>query len=183
MAEVLVTESEAGFLAGVLESLLHVGVKDALRKLARESRVFRPRPARTCRGRHRQGPGAQAGRRAQTPGKKTPEVIGAIEKLLEGDRAGCPMTGLQWTRRTTGKIAAELGRLDIQVAAARLRPRSVHVACVSKCCGDATDDSRGPHGRRCGRTRALRLTRYTAGICVRVWSTVHTVASGAWRVP
>jgi hypothetical protein len=44
-------------------------------------------------------------------------VIGAIEKLLEGDRAGCPMTGLQWTRRTTGKIAAELGRLDIRVSA------------------------------------------------------------------
>jgi hypothetical protein len=44
-------------------------------------------------------------------------VIGAIEKLLEHDRAGCPMTGLQWTRRTTGKIAAELGRLGIRVSA------------------------------------------------------------------
>jgi hypothetical protein len=44
-------------------------------------------------------------------------VIQAIETLLEHDRAGCPMTGLQWTRRTTGKIAAELGRLDIEVSA------------------------------------------------------------------
>lgn len=44
-------------------------------------------------------------------------MIQAIETLLEHDRAGCPMTGLQWTRRTTGKIAAELGRLDIEVSA------------------------------------------------------------------
>lgn len=44
-------------------------------------------------------------------------MIQAIETLLEHDRAGCPMTGLQWTRRTTGKIAAELGRLGIKVSA------------------------------------------------------------------
>jgi hypothetical protein len=44
-------------------------------------------------------------------------VIGAIEKLLEHDRAGCPSTGLQWTRRTTGKVANELAHLGIQVSA------------------------------------------------------------------
>jgi hypothetical protein len=44
-------------------------------------------------------------------------VIEAIETLLEHDRAGCPMTGLQWTRRTTGKIATELEGLGINVSA------------------------------------------------------------------
>lgn len=44
-------------------------------------------------------------------------MIGAIEKLLEHDRAGCPMTGMQWTRRTTRKIAAELDELGIRVSA------------------------------------------------------------------
>jgi hypothetical protein len=42
-------------------------------------------------------------------------VIAAIEALLEHDRAGDPITGLQWTRRTTEKIAHELESLDIQV--------------------------------------------------------------------
>lgn len=44
-------------------------------------------------------------------------MIQAIETLLEDDRAGCPQTGLKWTRRTTGRIAEELGKLDIQVSA------------------------------------------------------------------
>jgi hypothetical protein len=44
-------------------------------------------------------------------------VIQAIETLLEDDRAGCPQSGLQWTRRTTEKIAAELGELEIRVSA------------------------------------------------------------------
>lgn len=44
-------------------------------------------------------------------------MIQEIEKLLEHDRAGCPQSGLQWTRRTTEKIAAELGALDIKVSA------------------------------------------------------------------
>ena len=39
--EALVSESEAGFAADELESVLHVGVKDALRKLAQEGRIFR----------------------------------------------------------------------------------------------------------------------------------------------
>lgn len=39
--EALVSESEAGFAADELENVLHVGVKDALRKLAQEGRIFR----------------------------------------------------------------------------------------------------------------------------------------------
>jgi len=42
-------------------------------------------------------------------------VIAAIEALLEHDRAGDPMTGLQWTRRTTEKVARELKSLGIEV--------------------------------------------------------------------
>ena len=38
--------------------------------------------------------------------KKTPEVIEAIEIILEHDTAGDPITGLKWTRKTTEKIAA-----------------------------------------------------------------------------
>jgi hypothetical protein len=43
-------------------------------------------------------------------------VIASIEKLLEHDRAGCPSTGLQWTRRTTSKVSAELAGLGIEVS-------------------------------------------------------------------
>ena len=42
-------------------------------------------------------------------------MIAAIEALLEHDRAGDPMTGLQWTRRTTEKVARELKSLGIEV--------------------------------------------------------------------
>jgi hypothetical protein len=37
-------------------------------------------------------------------------VIDLLEALLEGEVAGDPMTGLKWTRKTTRKLAAELGR-------------------------------------------------------------------------
>lgn len=40
-----------------------------------------------------------------------------IEKLLEPDTAGDPISGLRWTRRTTVKIAAQLRRLRIRVSA------------------------------------------------------------------
>src|SRR5437899_12434987 len=46
--------------------------------------------------------------------KKTPEVMAEIEKLLEPDTAGDPISGLRWTRRTTAKIAAQLLRLRIR---------------------------------------------------------------------
>src|SRR5512139_2159593 len=39
--ETLVTESDAGYASDELETVLHVGVKDPLRKLSRERRVFR----------------------------------------------------------------------------------------------------------------------------------------------
>jgi len=39
--EALVTESEAGYATDELENVLHLGVKDALRKLAHEGRIFR----------------------------------------------------------------------------------------------------------------------------------------------
>src|SRR3989441_8177887 len=45
------------------------------------------------------GPRAQSRRRAQAGGKKTPEIIEAIEILLEHDTAGDPITGLKWTRK------------------------------------------------------------------------------------
>jgi hypothetical protein len=42
-------------------------------------------------------------------------VIAAIEKLMKHETAGDPVTGLKWTRRTTAKIAGELGKLGIKV--------------------------------------------------------------------
>jgi len=43
-----------------------------------------------------------------------------IERLLEHDTAGDPMTGLRWMRKTTANVAAQLGKLGIQVS-----PRNV----------------------------------------------------------
>ncbi len=44
-------------------------------------------------------------------------MIAAIERLLEPDTAGDPISGLRWTHRTTAKIAAQLLRLRIRVSA------------------------------------------------------------------
>src|SRR5258708_2030932 len=63
------------------------------------------------------GPRPQNWRRAQAGGKKTPEIIEAIEILLEHDTAGDPITGLKWTRKTTEKIAEVLQEIDIPVSA------------------------------------------------------------------
>jgi len=49
--------------------------------------------------------------------KKTPEIIDAIEIILEHDTAGDPITGLKWTRKTTEKIAEVLQQIDIPVSA------------------------------------------------------------------
>ena len=46
--------------------------------------------------------------------------MAVIERLLEHDTAGDPISGLKWTRKTTPKIAAQLGRLGIHVS-----PRTV----------------------------------------------------------
>src|SRR6516164_4701368 len=64
------------------------------------------------RGREYAKPGADARR-----WKKKPEVMAEIERLLEPDTAGDPISGLRWTRRTTAKIAAQLLRLRIRVSA------------------------------------------------------------------
>src|SRR5207237_5267431 len=63
------------------------------------------------------GPRAQNGWRPQAGGKKTPEIIEAIEILLEHDTAGDPITGLKWTRKNTQKIAEVLQEIDIPVSA------------------------------------------------------------------
>ena len=46
-----------------------------------------------------------------------PEVIEAIEILLEHDTAGDPLTGIRWTHKTPAGIAELLRQLDIQISA------------------------------------------------------------------
>jgi hypothetical protein len=43
-------------------------------------------------------------------------VIDAIHKLMEKETAGDPISGVKWTRKTTGKIAGQLKRLGIAVS-------------------------------------------------------------------
>jgi hypothetical protein len=43
-------------------------------------------------------------------------VIDTIHKLMEKETAGDPISGLKWTRKTTGKIAGQLERLGIAVS-------------------------------------------------------------------
>ena len=59
--EVLVAESEAGYFTDELEATLHVGVKDALRKLASEGRIAREKVA----GRFLHASADRTARRAQ----------------------------------------------------------------------------------------------------------------------
>ncbi len=49
--------------------------------------------------------------------KKRREILNAIEKLMEDETAGDPITGLKWTRKTTEKISRELKRLGMAVCA------------------------------------------------------------------
>jgi transposase InsO family protein len=44
-------------------------------------------------------------------------VIACIADLLKHDQAGDPVHGLQWTRKTTRKIAGVLRRLGIRISA------------------------------------------------------------------
>ena len=44
-------------------------------------------------------------------------VIARLEALMAHETAGDPLSGLKWTRRTTAKIAAELGALGIDICA------------------------------------------------------------------
>lgn len=45
-----------------------------------------------------------------------PEAISKIEKLMEYETAGDPITGLKWTRKTTEKISKELLSININVS-------------------------------------------------------------------
>ena len=74
-----------------------------------------PPPAAGSGCRRRSGPTVWG--RAQTGGKKTPEVIEAIEILLEHDIAGDPITGIRWTHKTPACIAELLRQLDIEISA------------------------------------------------------------------
>lgn len=60
------------------------------------------------------GPAAQV--LAARPGKKTPHLVALLHGLLEHDTAGDPITGLRWSRRTTSRLAEELGQLGISVS-------------------------------------------------------------------
>jgi hypothetical protein len=51
-----------------------------------------------------------------TCGKKTPEVIETLAKIMEYETAGDPVTGCKWTRKSTEKIAQELARTNIRVS-------------------------------------------------------------------
>src|SRR5712692_5619838 len=77
----------------------------------------RPRPPAVAGSGCRDRPGATVRRRTQTGGKKTPEVIDAIEILLEHDTAGDPITGIRWTHKTPAGIAELLRQLDIEISA------------------------------------------------------------------
>ena len=84
-------------LADFLELDPHTVARGRQQLLAQDVEVDRAR--RTGGGRKRSG-------------KKTPEIIDAIEILLEHDTAGDPITGLKWTRKTTEKIAELLQQID-----------------------------------------------------------------------
>jgi hypothetical protein len=49
--------------------------------------------------------------------KKKPEIIERIEALMKYETAGDPIVGLNWTRRTTEKIATDHKKFDMQVCA------------------------------------------------------------------
>src|SRR5262249_51254180 len=55
-------------------------------------------------------------RRAQAHRKKTSEIITLIAFLLDYDTAGDPITGLKWSRRTTGKVALSLCDFGITIS-------------------------------------------------------------------
>src|SRR5205807_9125519 len=77
----------------------------------------RARPTTTICTRRGTRSCTQSRRWPQARAKKTHEMLDAIEILLEHDRAGDPITGLKWTRKTTEKIAELLQRIDIPLSA------------------------------------------------------------------
>src|SRR5437867_1945251 len=63
----------------------------------------RPRPTAATRSGHRARPLTPTRRRPKS--RWTPQIVTVIERLLEHDTAGDPITGLKWSRRTIDKIA------------------------------------------------------------------------------
>ena len=53
-------------------------------------------------------------------GKKTPEILAELERLMAPATAGDPITGLKWTRKTTAKVSRELERRGFEAC-----PRTV----------------------------------------------------------
>ena len=49
--------------------------------------------------------------------KKTPEIIQAIECIMEDDTGGDPGRGCKWTHKTTENVAEALKPADIHVSA------------------------------------------------------------------
>jgi len=47
--------------------------------------------------------------------KRAPEIVENINRLLEFETAGDPVTGLRWTQKNTKKIAEELSKIGIRV--------------------------------------------------------------------
>src|SRR5438105_5692775 len=76
-----------------------------------------PADERNCWPRKWSGGGYANRAGAASPWEKTPQVIAQIERLLEHDTAGDPMSRLRWTHKTTAKIAGQLQRLGIRVGA------------------------------------------------------------------
>jgi hypothetical protein len=71
---------------------------------------------------------------------------------MEHDIAGDPITGIKWTRRTTGKIASELQTLGIEVGArtvARLL-KGLRYSLRIGIGGDGTPVAPLPHHRTSG---------------------------------
>ena len=47
--------------------------------------------------------------------KKSPNIIEEIEKLMEYETAGDPMSGILWTKKTREKISKELAKIGIKI--------------------------------------------------------------------
>ncbi len=59
--------------------------------------------------------------------KKTPGIISQIERLLEEDTVGDPITGLKWTRKTIRKIATVLKKAGVSVSPNTVRKLMVEM--------------------------------------------------------
>ena len=53
--------------------------------------------------------------------KKHPQLLTALEELLQDATAGDPVTGLKWTRKTSAKISRELKRCGYGIGADTVR--------------------------------------------------------------